>query len=98
MSDFTASAGRARLHALVGGRVQGVFFRRAAQEQARGLGLSGWVRNLPDGRVELLAEGERPALEMLLAWLYQGPPGARVEDLESRWLGWSGEFQDFRVR
>lgn len=62
------------LHAVVHGRVQGVFFRASTQKKARALGLTGWVRNLPDGTVEVLAVGPRPALEALLAWLHEGPP------------------------
>jgi acylphosphatase len=63
---------------LVEGRVQGVFYRASALEHAQKLGLSGWVRNLPDGRVEVLARGEASGLDQLSAWLWQGPAGARV--------------------
>jgi acylphosphatase len=62
----------------VEGRVQGVFFRATTQEQARALGLRGYVRNLPDGSVEVYACGEDGALEALRAWLWEGPPYARV--------------------
>lgn len=62
----------------VSGRVQGVWFRAGAQEAARALGLTGWVRNLPDGRVEVLACGEQPVLAAMRAWLHQGPEGADV--------------------
>jgi len=66
---------------LVAGRVQGVFFRASTQGRAEALGLSGHARNLPDGRVEVLACGAPSALEELEAWLWQGPREARVEDV-----------------
>lgn len=62
----------------VSGRVQGVFFRAATRDEARRIGVSGWVRNLPDGTVEVLAQGPEEKLNRLLAWCYQGPPGAYV--------------------
>jgi len=67
---------------IVSGRVQGVYFRQSTVEQAKRLNLDGWVRNLPDGRVEGLAAGAVPALQQLRAWLAQGPPAARVERVE----------------
>ncbi|RMG55377.1 MAG: acylphosphatase [Gammaproteobacteria bacterium] len=72
------------LHCHVSGRVQGVFFRASTREQARELGLDGWVRNLPDGRVEVLACGPADAIDRLHAWLAEGPPLARVEALDCR--------------
>ncbi len=66
---------------LVSGRVQGVFFRASTARQANRLGVTGWARNLPDGRVEVLASGEREALERFSAWLRRGPPAARVDEL-----------------
>lgn len=67
---------------LVGGRVQGVFFRASTREQALELGLRGHAKNLPDGRVEVLAEGDASALDALERWLRVGPPMARVEAVE----------------
>jgi acylphosphatase len=67
---------------LVSGRVQGVGFRAATVDEARGLGLVGHARNLPDGRVEVLAVGANAALEALVAWLHSGPPLARVEAVQ----------------
>jgi len=67
-----------RIRAIVSGRVQGVSYRAATANEARRLGLVGWVRNLGDGSVELEAEGAREAIETLLAWCHHGPPAARV--------------------
>ncbi|ACY19040.1 acylphosphatase [Haliangium ochraceum] len=72
----------ARMHLRITGRVQGVGYRASTRERARSLELSGWVRNTDDGAVELEAEGAQRALEALLAWCRQGPPGARVIDIE----------------
>lgn len=68
-------------HIMVYGTVQGVFFRQSTVEQARLLGVTGWVRNLPEGTVEIWAEGSSEALEQLVAWAWQGPPAARVSDV-----------------
>ena len=73
---------RACVHALIRGRVQRVGFRYHTRARARELGVCGWVRNLEDGRVEALLEGEQPAVDALLAWLRHGPVGARVEAVE----------------
>ena len=69
-------------HVLVSGRVQGVGFRWYARETAERLGLGGWVKNLTDGRVELLLEGRDQAVEAMLVWLERGPPAAHVKNLE----------------
>lgn len=83
---------------LVSGRVQGVFYRASAQKQARALGLSGYARNLPDGRVEVLARGLVAQVESLERWLRKGPPLARVDALE-RELAGDDEFpHPFDVR
>ena len=66
---------------VVSGKVQGVFFRASTREQAQQLGLRGHARNLPDGRVEVLAMGEADAIERLAQWLHHGPPSARVESV-----------------
>jgi acylphosphatase len=73
-----------RLHCWVSGRVQGVFFRGATERKMRELGLRGWVRNLPDGRVEALVEGDEARLEEALAFLRTGPRGAAVSGVEVR--------------
>jgi acylphosphatase len=90
--------GRARLSLTISGRVQGVGFRATAYDEARSLGLAGWVRNMPSGEVEIVAEGKRENLEMLLAWAYSGPPGAHVVHLQEEWASPTGEFADFRIR
>lgn len=84
-------------HFLVSGQVQGVFFRASTQDEARRLGLSGWVRNLHDGRVELVACGEEAPLKQLEQWLKQGPPRARVLKLESNDVA-PEPFSGFEVR
>jgi acylphosphatase len=91
-------ADRARVHVVVSGRVQGVAFRAYTVDEARGLGVDGWVRNLPDGRVEAEAEGERSALEGLVAFCRRGPPAARVEGVEVRWLAYRGDLGPFEQR
>jgi acylphosphatase len=73
---------------LVAGRVQGVYYRASTVEQAGRLGIDGWVRNLPDGRVEVVAAGERAALAELASGLWAGPPAARVERVQiEEWTG-----------
>jgi acylphosphatase len=86
------------LHVLISGRVQGVFFRAATREHASQLGLRGWVRNLPDGRVEALFEGGEEHLAEMLDWCHRGPPGSLPEEVRSRWEKAKGEFTCFRIR
>jgi len=87
-----------RLHARVRGIVQGVGFRYFTRESAARLELTGWVRNIPDGSVELIAEGPRDRLESLLEALNDGPHGSAVRGVASDWLEATGEFEDFGVR
>ena len=70
----------------VSGHVQGVFFRASTRQKAAELGVKGYARNLPDGRVEVLSVGERAAVESLTAWLHRGPPSARVDAVETHEL------------
>ena len=86
-----------QLHLTVRGRVQGVYFRASAQREARRLGLSGWVRNRSDGAMEILAEGEELSIRELHGWAQKGPSAARVERVDSRWRGYTGEFAEFRI-
>jgi acylphosphatase len=73
-----------RRHLWVSGRVQGVWFRGSCAEEASGLGVSGWARNLPDGRVEVVVEGEADAVDKLAQWCRHGPPYAHVTSVEDR--------------
>jgi acylphosphatase len=82
---------------LVSGLVQGVFYRASARQKARELGVTGWARNLPDGRVEVLACGEQAAVEALCAWLRQGPSAAKVTDLACNAVEYR-ELPDFHTR
>ncbi len=88
---------RKRVHLFVSGRVQGVFFRAHTKEAADRLGLSGFVRNLRDGRVEIVAEGEERALRELISFVRQGPPLARVTGVEEQWEEPTGEFTGFSI-
>lgn len=87
-----------RVHAFVAGVVQGVGFRYFVAREARRLGLAGFVRNLPDGRVEVVAEGERAALERLVAALRTGPPSAEVQDVRVEWSDAPDRGGDFVIR
>jgi len=88
----------ARLQAFARGRVQGVGFRDFVEQRAASLGLTGYVRNLSDGRtVEVVAEGPREKLELLLVHLRRGPGGAYVHEVEQRWSEASGHFAGFRT-
>ncbi len=88
-----------QLRAIVRGRVQGVNFRWYTRERAVELGLTGWVRNLWDGRsVELVAQGRTESLQELVRFLHRGPPSARVDEVEVDWQQASGEFDRFEVR
>ncbi|MFW6160948.1 MAG: acylphosphatase [Acidobacteriota bacterium] len=86
-----------RAHILVSGRVQGVFFRDSTRSWAASLGLRGWVRNMDDGRVEAVAEGEKEKLEQLINYMREGTPYSQVEDVEVKWEKYTGEFGDFRI-
>ena len=85
-----------RVHIFISGRVQGVLFRAHTQKRAQGFGLFGWVRNLPDGRVEIVAEGEEAAISSLIEWAHRGPPAARVENLQVEWSSPQGE-REFHI-
>lgn len=87
----------AAFRAKVYGRVQGVYYRAFTRQHAVRLGICGYARNLRDGSVEVHAEGDRKQLETLLRVLKQGPPGARVDGIETTWLDHTGDYHDFRV-
>jgi acylphosphatase len=88
----------ARIHCFISGRVQGVSYRAYTQHEATHLGLTGWVRNCPDGRVELVAEGELETLQQLVLWCYQGPPAAVVTAVETQWETDIGIYRAFEIR
>ena len=89
----------ASFRAIVYGRVQGVYFRDFTSRRAGELGLTGYVRNLPGGKaVEVQAEGERNRLERLIDHLKDGPPGARVERVETTWSEYTGSYSSFSIR
>jgi acylphosphatase len=86
-----------RIHVYISGRVQGVFFRAETQRTAKGFNLRGWVRNIADGRVEALFEGEERSVDKMLDWCHIGPPSARVEDVITEEEQYTGEFRDFSI-
>ena len=86
-----------RADLVISGRVQGVFYRASAQQEAMRLGLVGEVRNLPDGSVEAIAEGPKERIEDFIAWCRRGPPAAEVENVRVRWSAARGEFRTFMV-
>ena len=90
--------GQASLHAVVYGRVQGVFFRAFTARRATELGLAGYVCNLPERAMEVEAEGERKQLEKLIGYLKAGPPGARVEKVAVNWSEYTGKYAGFNVK
>ena len=87
----------ARLEAIVHGLVQGVFFRHSTRIEAARLGLTGTVRNLPDGTVGVIAEGTRERLDRLVTWLDRGPELAVVDRVEVKWADAAGTYADFRI-
>ena len=88
---------KARAHVWVEGYVQGVFFRYETSKVARSFNVNGWVRNLPDGRVEAVFEGEKENVEEMVKFCRRGPPGAQVDDVEVKWKPYKGEFSGFDV-
>jgi acylphosphatase len=90
-------AEKARVHVLIQGRVQGVFFRASTRDEARARGLTGWVRNRPDGRVEAVFEGDKRLVDNMLTWCHQGPPYSYVDRVEVEWQAALGDLTDFRV-
>lgn len=89
---------KSRVHVYISGRVQGVFFRACTRDEAKRLGLTGWVRNLMDGRVEAVIEGDSETVDEMISWCYRGSPHSRVDDVEVSKDEYRGEFDDFGVR
>ena len=87
-----------RVHMKISGRVQGVYYRASALQEAQKLGLVGWVMNCSDGTVEALAEGEKSKLEQFIAWCQRGPEGARITAIDIRWAAAEHNFHGFMIR
>ena len=85
------------IHLIVSGAVQGVGYRQGCRQVARSLGLVGWVRNLPDGRVEVVAQGESDALDSLVAWAWAGPASAVVAGVETEVIAMDRNLTDFLI-
>ncbi|NOY52811.1 MAG: acylphosphatase [Deltaproteobacteria bacterium] len=93
-----ATKGQSRVHLTIYGRVQGVCFRAGTLDRARELNVTGWVSNLPDGSVEVVAEGPMHALQELIVWCRQGPSGSHVIRIDVRDEMYEGEFDHFQVK
>jgi acylphosphatase len=87
-----------RAHVLISGRVQGVNFRATTRDEARKVGVAGWVRNMDDGRVEAVFEGKHAAVQRMVSWCYSGPVLANVEHVEVNWEEPKGEDGSFVIR
>ncbi len=87
-----------RAHVVIHGLVQGVFFRAGTRDEATRLGVGGWVRNLPDGSVEAVFEGEKKKVEEIIGWSHRGPTGARVSSVDITWEEFKGEHRRFDIR
>ena len=86
-----------RAHILVSGRVQGIFFRQNTKDKAEALDLKGWVKNLPDGRVEAVFEGEKGTLEEMVEWIQKGPFLSKVDNVKVDWEEARVRFASFRI-
>lgn len=88
---------KTRAHLIIHGLVQGVFFRDSTRRKANGLGLTGWVRNRPEGTVEIVAEGPEGEMERFISWCHRGPSGADVSRVEEAREDYRGEFDSFDI-
>ncbi len=86
-----------RAHVVISGRVQGVFFRAETQHTAQHLGVTGWVRNRPEGTVEAVFEGLPQAVQQAVDWCWRGSPNAKVSDVRIEWQEHTGEFENFSI-
>lgn len=86
------------VHVLISGQVQGVWFRSSTKQKAEQLGLTGWVRNTPDGDVEAVFEGEEKIVKEMIEWCHRGPPLAKVENVEVKKQNPTNGFDTFSVR
>jgi len=89
---------KVRAHVFVAGRVQGVFFRSETRAKAKKRGVTGWVKNLPDGRVEAVFEGEETSVKELVEFCRKGPSDAGIRSFSVSLETWTGEFKDFEIR
>ncbi len=87
-----------QVHLIISGRVQGVFYRASCQDVAVKYGLNGWVKNLPDGKVEVLVQGEKDKIEKLIEWCKKGPPNADVSGVEVQWEEVTEVFNGFGIK
>jgi acylphosphatase len=87
-----------RMHVVISGRVQGVFFRAYTRDTAVREGVRGWVRNVPDGRVEAVFEGDREKVDRMVAWCSEGSPLGQVDHVDAWEEPFSGEFGEFEIR
>ncbi len=88
----------ARLHIVIEGIVQGVFYRASTIEESGKLSLTGWVKNCSDGRVEAVFEGDIDKIEQIVEWCKKGPPGAEVSNIETVWERATGEYDSFTIK
>lgn len=86
-----------RAHVFVSGKVQGVYFRQNTMQTAQKHGATGWVRNLDDGRVEAVIEGDEERVGKVVEWCHQGPPASKVDDVRVKYERYTGEFSDFAI-
>ena len=86
-----------RMHLIIEGRVQGVWFRESTRREAASLGVSGWVRNRPEGTVEVVAEGMEEKVKKLVSWCHHGPSSALVREVYEKEEEWVGEFDGFDI-
>ena len=89
---------KSRSHIFVSGKVQGVFFRENTREKAAEFGLNGFIRNLQNGKVEAIFEGEKEKIEKIIQWIKKGPETTQVENIEINWQNYKGEFKNFEIR
>lgn len=90
-------AEKVRAHVIVSGRVQGVFYRAETQKAARQHGVTGWVKNRPEGTVEAVFEGDENKVAAMIEWCKTGSPQAKVDAVDTDWEAFSGEFSNFEV-
>jgi acylphosphatase len=88
---------KTRAHVFIRGKVQGVYFRQNTKQVATRRGVTGWVRNLPDGSVEAIFEGYNGDVNEVIEWCHVGPPKAKVEDVDARFEKYTGEFANFTI-